>query len=70
MNLSFDEETGIATIYFLDDKIEDSDIKQNIVIDYNKKGQIVALEIFPYNVEDMATGKQTPKEVSESPETV
>jgi len=42
----FDPETDTLSIIFRDDKISESDeIREGIIIDYNKDGKIVSMEI-------------------------
>ena len=51
MQFYFDEQTGVYNIQFSTATIEDSELKQNLVIDYDKNGKIVGLEVFPFNIE-------------------
>jgi uncharacterized protein YuzE len=46
MRVIFDPETDTLSLIFREDKIAESDeIKEGIIIDYNKDGKIVSMEI-------------------------
>ncbi len=46
MKVVYDPETDTISLIFRDDKISESDeIKEGIIIDYNKEGRIVSMEI-------------------------
>jgi len=46
MKVIFDPETDILNLIFREDKILESDeIREGIIIDYNKDGKIVSIEI-------------------------
>ena len=46
MYLSYDKENDVLYIKYKKDKIEESEeIKEGIIIDYNKEGEIVGIEI-------------------------
>jgi len=46
MKVVYDPETDTLSLIFRDDKISESDeIREGIIIDYNKEGRIVSMEI-------------------------
>ncbi len=46
MKIIFDPETDTMSLIFREDKIIESDeVKEGIIIDYNKEGKIVSMEI-------------------------
>ncbi len=46
MKVIFDQETDTLSLIFREDKIVESDeIREGIIIDYNKDGKIVSMEI-------------------------
>lgn len=46
MKIVYDKETDVLNIFLRDDKIIESDeARENVIIDLNKDGEIVALEI-------------------------
>ena len=45
MKINYDPEADTLYIRFKEDRIEESDeLKEGIILDYNKKGEIVAIE--------------------------
>ena len=51
--IQFDPEVKILSIRFHDDKSVDSDVKDNVVLDYDKNGRLVNLDIMEVNLEDL-----------------
>jgi len=46
MKVIFDPETDTLSLIFREDKIAESDeVKEGVIIDYNKDGKIVSMEI-------------------------
>jgi uncharacterized protein YuzE len=46
MKIIFDPETDTLSLLFREDKIAESDeVKEGVIIDYNKDGKIVSMEI-------------------------
>ena len=56
--IKYDPEVQILTIRFNKNKIVDSDVKSNVVIDYDKDGEIVSLEILSTDLEGIITEKE------------
>jgi len=56
--IQYDPEVQILTIRFNKNKIVDSDVKSNVVIDYDKDGEIVSLEILSTDLEGIITEKE------------
>ena len=44
-NIIYDKESNILSISFSKNKIKDSDIQQNCVVDYDSKGEIVNIDV-------------------------
>jgi len=63
MQISFDEKNGIYSFQFLNEKAVESDVIQNLVLDYNRTGKIIGIEVFPFDVEKkvMKSGKKVTK---------
>lgn len=61
MNVTSDKQTGVYNIQFSEGNIEDSEINQNIVINYNKKGEMLSIEVFPFNIEEASKKKTISK---------
>lgn len=49
----YDSDVKILSIRFKNEKSVDSDIKDDIVLDYDSKGHIVKLDIMEVNIEDL-----------------
>ena len=49
IKISYDKESDVLSIKAKEGKSADSDIQGNIVIDYNKKGEIVRLNLYKLN---------------------
>jgi len=46
MRVIFDQETDTLSLIFREDKIAESDeVREGVIIDYNKDGKIVSMEI-------------------------
>ena len=57
---TYDPEVKILSIRFKDGKSVDSDMKDNVVLDYDQKGHLVNIDIMGVNIEDIvksASGK-------------
>jgi uncharacterized protein YuzE len=56
--IKYDPKSNILSIRLSKKKSVDSDIKGNIVIDYDEKGEIVNIEIMKINLEEFGQIKQ------------
>ena len=56
--IKYDKESNILSIRLSEKKSVDSDIKDNIVIDYDEKGEIVNIEIMKINLNEFAKAKK------------
>jgi uncharacterized protein YuzE len=56
--IKYDPKSNILSIRLSKKKSVDSDIKGNIVIDYDEKGEIVNIEIMKINLEEFSQIKQ------------
>jgi len=61
MKFSFDEKTGIYNLQISDKTIVDSELKQNLIIDYDENGKVIGIEILPFNAEEIALGHKLSK---------
>ncbi len=60
VKITYDPEVNITMIHFNKEKIVDSDIQDNCVIDYAKNGKIVSIEILDFDIEELVkSGKRT-----------
>lgn len=53
INIDYDPEVNIFTLKLTNKKIVDSDIKGNVIFDYDSKGNLVSVEILDINLEDI-----------------
>ncbi|MBI5216404.1 MAG: DUF2283 domain-containing protein [Ignavibacteriae bacterium] len=51
--IQYDPEVKILNIRLREDKSVDSEIKENVVLDYDAQGHIVNIEIMDINIEDI-----------------
>jgi uncharacterized protein YuzE len=56
--IKYDRKSNILSIRLSKKKSIDSEIKNNIVIDYDKKGDIVNIEIMEVSLEEFARTKK------------
>jgi uncharacterized protein YuzE len=54
MKFFFDEQTGTYALVLSEAKIIDSELKKNLVINYGADGQVIGLEILPFDAEGLA----------------
>lgn len=62
--IEYDPEVQILKIRLQDGASVDSEIKDNIVLDYDKKGNLVKIEIMEVNLEELAAGSQSKKKLA------
>jgi len=51
--IEYDPQARILSIRFMDKKSVDSDIKDNVVLDYDENGHLVNLDVMEINLEDL-----------------
>ena len=56
--IKYDKESNILSIKLNKKRSVDSDVKDNIVIDYDENGEIVNIEIMKINIEEFAKIKK------------
>ncbi|MFH1546522.1 MAG: DUF2283 domain-containing protein [Patescibacteria group bacterium] len=61
MQFTFDQKSGVYYIQLSGKKVVDSDVKKNLVIDYDRNGEVVGIEILPFD----AQGKLEKKNISD-----
>jgi len=57
--LKYDKKSSILSIRLSKKKSVDSDVKDNIVIDYDEKGDIVNIDIMKINFREFIEAKQS-----------
>jgi len=57
--IHYDPEVKILSIRFRDEKSVDSDVNDNVVLDYDKDGHIVNIDVMEVNLEDMIQSTET-----------
>jgi uncharacterized protein YuzE len=56
--IKYDEEANILSIRFSKKKSVDSEVKGNVVIDYDENGEIVAIEIMKINLDEFLKARR------------
>jgi len=56
--IKYDKESNILSIKLNKKRSVDSDVKDNIVIDYDENGEIVNIEIMKINLNEFAKAKK------------
>lgn len=64
IKISYDKESGVFSMDFGKSKSFDSDVNGNIVIDYDKKGQIVRLNVYGFSFDDFEGNQKIFKDFS------
>ena len=59
--ISYDKTSKILSIRFKNVKSVDSDMKKNVVFDYDKSGEIVNIDVMDFNLEERAKKKSAKK---------
>lgn len=49
IKISYDKESRVLSIALGKDKSVDSDIQGNVVLDYDKKGRVVRIDLYNFN---------------------
>jgi len=57
--IKYDSKINILSIRFSRKKSVDSDVKDNVVIDYDEKGNIVNIEIMKVNLQEFSKTENT-----------
>jgi len=50
--IKYDKNSNIVSIKISDEKSVDSDVKNNVVVDYDKNGQIVNIDIMKIGIDE------------------
>lgn len=64
IKILYDKASGVFSMDFGKTKSSDSDINGNVVIDYDKNGKIVRLNVYDFSFDDFENGKKALKEFS------
>lgn len=62
----YDKESRVLSLEISKSKSVDSDIRGNIVIDYNKKGRVVKINIYEFSFEDFKSNLKELKKFSDN----
>lgn len=62
--IHYDPEVKILSIRLLNKKSVDSDVKNNVVLDYDSEGNLVNIDIMEINPEDILKTSETKKRKS------
>ena len=62
--ISYNKESGVLSIEMLKAKSVDSDIQGNMVVDYDKKGEIVRINLYGFSFSRFRDSFKTPKKIS------
>jgi uncharacterized protein YuzE len=52
MQFTFDQDSGVYYVQLSSGKVVDSEVNKNLVIDYGKDGNIIGIEILPFDVQN------------------
>lgn len=58
IKISYDKESEVLSMDFIKSKSSDSDINGNVVIDYDKNGKIVRLNVYSFSFDDFRSVKE------------
>jgi len=62
--IAYDQESNVLSVEFRNAKSVDSDIHDNVVIDYDKAGKVVRVNMYNVNFSDFMKGRSKIKEFS------
>ena len=68
--ISYDKESEVLSIEFAKGRSVDSEIKSNMVIDYNKSGEVARVNFYDFNLDAFKSGLKAIKEFSRRSETL
>ncbi len=52
-DITYDPDARILNIHLMDGKVHDTDVQKNCIIDYDKKGRILNIEVTEIDFEEM-----------------
>jgi uncharacterized protein YuzE len=58
--ISYDQKVKILSIRLKEGKIADTDVQKNCIIDYDKDGEIINIDILDSNLEKILTKNKNP----------
>ena len=64
IKISYDKESEVLSMDFIKSKSSDSDINGNVVIDYDKNGKIVRLNVYSFSFDDFQEVRDDIKDFS------
>ena len=64
IKISYDKESEVLSMDFIKSKSSDSDINGNVVIDYDKSGKIVRLNVYGFSFDDFQEVRDDIKDFS------
>lgn len=63
-SISFDKESGVLSFQLKKKQSVDSDISGNVVVDYDKKGEIVRINFYNFSFDDFKSIRKKVKELT------
>ncbi len=63
--ISFDQESEALSIKLSDKPVADSDVQDNIILDYDKDGTIVAINVYKFSFESFGLQPANTSEIKE-----
>lgn len=63
-NISFDKENGVLSFQLKKEISVDSDISDNVVVDYGKKGEIVRIDFYNFSFNDFKSIREKARELA------
>ncbi len=62
--IAYDQESNVLSVEFRAVKSVDSDIHDNVVVDYDSRGRVVRVNMYNFNFSDFIKGQSKIKEFS------
>lgn len=69
LKISYDKENGVLSIQIRKGKSVDSDIQRNIVIDYDKRGEIIRINLYNFSFDSFRNNLTALKQFAHSSKT-
>ena len=69
LKISYDKESGVLSLQVKKGKSADSDIQKNIVIDYDKRGEIIRINLYNFSFDSFQNNLAALKQFASSSKT-
>lgn len=69
LKISYDKESGVLSLQVKKGKSADSDIQKNIVIDYDKRGEIIRINLYNFSFDSFQNNLTALKQFASSSKT-